>query len=108
MKRITLILKTSEVMSVRKAACIAGADSIVAHSISHRESVWFLNPHVSEDDKFVRLDVMVVDSQSDEVVSAILTTARLGKIEKISQVNAEQHSCSLFKWRQNELIVGSL
>jgi nitrogen regulatory protein PII len=97
MKRITIILKTSEVMSVRKAACIAGADRIVAHPISHRESIWFPSPHVSEDDELIRLDVMVVDSQSDEVVSAILKTARLGKIEKISQVNAKQPAYSLFK-----------
>ena len=89
MKRITIILKTSEVMSVRKAACIAGADRIVAHPISHKESVWFSNPHVSAKDELVRLDVMVVDNQSDEVISAILATARLGKIEKISSVNAK-------------------
>lgn len=89
MKRITLILKTSEVVSVRKAACIAGADRIVSQPVSHKESVWFSNPHASAEDGLVRLDVMVVDSQSDEVVSAILATARLGKIEKISSVNAK-------------------
>jgi len=89
MKRITLILKTSEVMSVRKAACIAGADRIVAHPISHKESVWFSSPHVSAEDELIRLDVMVVDRQFDEVISAILTTAQLGKIEKISSVNAK-------------------
>lgn len=97
MKRITLILKTSEVIAVRKAACIAGAERIVAHPISHRESVWFSSPHVSAEDELVRLDVMVVDSQFDEVISAILKTARLGKIEKISQVNAVQPSYSLLK-----------
>ena len=89
MKQITLILKTSEVMSVRKAACIAGADRVVAHPVSHKESVWFSNPHVSAGDELVRLDVMAVDSKSDEVISAILTAARLGKIEKISSVNAK-------------------
>ena len=97
MKRITLILKTSEVMSVRKAACIAGADRIVANPISHWESVWFPSSHVSKDDELVRLDVMVVDSQSDGVVSAILATARLGKIEKISQINAKQPAYNLLK-----------
>ena len=95
MKRITLIMKTSEVMTVRKAACIAGANHVVVHTISHRECVWFQNPHVSAEDAPVRLDVTVVDSLSDEVVSAILTTARLAKIEKISIVNAKQASYSL-------------
>jgi nitrogen regulatory protein PII len=89
MKRITLILKTSEVVPIRKAVCIAGAGRIVACPISHRESISFPDPHASAEDEFVRLDVMVVDGQSDEVVSAILATARLGKIEKISSVNAK-------------------
>ena len=36
MKRITIILKTSEVMSVRKAACIAGANRVVSiHRIAN-------------------------------------------------------------------------
>ena len=96
MKRITLVLKTSEVMAVRKAACIAGADRIAAHPISHRESVCFSSRHVSADDEFVRLDVMVVDKNSDEVVSAILKTARVGKIEKISQLNARHALANVY------------
>ena len=88
MKRITLILKTTEVMAVRKAACIAGADRIVAHPISHQESACFSSRDIPADDEFVRLDVMVIDKNSDEVVSAILKTARVGKIEKITPVNA--------------------
>ena len=88
MKRITLILKTSEVMAVRKAACIAGADRIVAHPVSHRETACFSTRDISDDDEFIRLDVMVIDKNSDEVVSAIVKTARVGKIEKICQVNA--------------------
>lgn len=95
MKRITLILKISEVMAVRKAACIAGADRIVAHQISIRETTCFSRRDISADDKFVRLDVMVVDKNADEVVSAIIKTVRVGKIEKISPVNARHALANL-------------
>ena len=95
MKLITLILKTSEVMAVRKAACIAGADRIVAHPVSHRETACFSTRDISDDDEFIRLDVMVIDRNSDEVVSAIVKTARVGKIEKISPVNA-RHALANF------------
>ena len=88
MKRITLILKTSEVMAVRKAACIAGADRIVAHPIAHRETACFSSRDISAIDEFIRLDVIVIDKNADEIISAILKTARVGKIEKITQVNA--------------------
>lgn len=104
MKRITLILKTSEVMSVRKAACIAGANSIVVHP-SHRGCSAYPNPLVSAQDELVRLDLMVVDSQSGEVVCAILATAHSGKIENISPVNAK-HALSA-SWQHNELLVCS-
>lgn len=90
MKRITLVLKTSEVMSVRKAACIAGADRVVAFPVSNRESVCFTNPNASFDEAPVRLYVTVIDSLSDGVVSAILAAARFGKIEKINNINAKQ------------------
>jgi len=89
MKRITLNLRTSEVLSVRKAASIAGANHVVVHTDSHQECGRVAAPHISAEDERVRLDVMVVDSQLDEVVSAILTTAHFGRIEKISLVNAK-------------------
>lgn len=95
MKRITLILRTLEVMSVRKAARIAGASHVVVHPVSHRECAWLPRPQASAEGAPVRLDVMVVDRRSDEVVSAILATAHLGEIEKISTVNARQSSYSL-------------
>lgn len=108
MKRITLIMKTSEVMAVRKAACIAGANHVVVHAISHRECVWFQSPQVSAEDAPVRLDVTVIDSLSEEVVSTILATAPLGKIEKISTVNAKQASHSFCGLAANASLVGSL
>ena len=89
MKRITLILRTSEVIAVRKAACIAGADRMAAHPVSYRECAWASIPHIPVEDELVRLEVMAVDSQFDGVVSAILSAARFGKIEKISHVNAK-------------------
>ena len=95
MKRITLVLKNSEVLDVRKAACIAGAECIVAHPIAHRERFCFSSRQVTTEDEFVRMDVTVVDRNSDEVVSAILKTARVGKIEKISHVNARHALANL-------------
>ena len=89
MKRITLILKTAEVLPVRKAACIAGANHIVVHTMPHRECALVPIRQVSAEEDLVKLDVMVVDSHFDEVVSTILTTAHFGKIEKISSVNAK-------------------
>ena len=73
MKRITLILKTSEVMSAHKTACIAGANQVFANPVSHRKCIWFPSPHVSAEDAPARPDVRVGDSLSDAVVSAILT-----------------------------------
>jgi len=105
MKRITIILKTSEVMSVRKAACIAGANHVVVHPTSHRECAWFPSPQASAEGAPVRLGLMVVDRLSDEVVSAILATAHFGKIENISPVNAK-HALSA-SWQHNELLVCS-
>jgi nitrogen regulatory protein PII len=90
MKRVTIILKTSEVVSVHKAVCMAGADSVVYHPNPRKESVWFSNLHAPAEDGLIRLEVMVFDRLSDKVVSAILATARLGKIEKISNVKKMQ------------------
>jgi nitrogen regulatory protein PII len=95
MKRITLILKTSEIMAVRKAACIAGADRITACPVSQRDTAYFSNRNNPADDEFVRLDVMVIDKNADEVVSAIVKTASVGKIEKICPVNARHAFANL-------------
>ncbi|MGA8148344.1 MAG: hypothetical protein WB870_12355 [Gallionellaceae bacterium] len=89
MKRITLILRTLEVMSVRKAAHIAGASHVVVHPVSHRECAWLPRPQASAEGAPVRLDVMAVDRLSDEVVSAILATAHLGKIEKAQSMQGK-------------------
>ncbi len=97
MKRITLILKTSEVLPVRKAASVAGANHIVVHTMPHREYALVPIQHVSAEDDLVKLDVMVVDSHFDEVVSTILTTAHFGKIEKISSINAKHALLSFSK-----------
>lgn len=72
MKRITHMIKTSEAMSVRKAAYIASANQVFANPISQRECAWFQSPHVSVKDAPGRFDVGVVDNLSDEVVSNVL------------------------------------
>jgi nitrogen regulatory protein PII len=97
MKRVTLILRTSEVMAVRKAACIAGANRMVVQPISHRECEWVPFPHVSAEDVLIRLVVTVVDSQYDEVLSAIITTMHFGKLENVSPVNAKHALSDLCK-----------
>jgi DNA-directed RNA polymerase beta' subunit len=72
MKRIAHMMKTSNAMSVRKAACIAGANQVFANPISRRECAWFQCPHVSEEDAQDQFDVRIVNNLSDEVVSAVL------------------------------------
>ena len=58
MKRITLILKTSEVMSVRKAVRVAGANRIEVQP-SHRECGGDPNTIVSAEDELLQLELMV-------------------------------------------------
>lgn len=89
MKRIATVLKASEVTSVRKAVSVAGASHIVITPISHRECAidlgdWYCGTPVSEHDDHVRLDATVDDDRSDDIISAILTTAHVGKIENIA------------------------
>jgi len=97
MKRITLVLRTSEVLPVRKAASIAGASHVVVHTMPHRECALVPSMRISEEDDLIRLDVMVIENHFDMVVSTILATAHFGKIEKISTINAKHALFELCK-----------
>lgn len=95
MKRITVVLKTSEVTDVRKAIFAAGGSRIVVAPVSHHLCAvelagWYCGtPPGAERDDYARLDVTVDDGQSREVVSAIIATAHTGMIEKITLLHAK-------------------
>ena len=83
MKRISTVLKESEAMAVRKAVCIAGADSIVITPIPYRMCGIDMmdicsERRASEPDKQVRLDVTTDNGHFNSVLSIIRKIARVG------------------------------
>jgi nitrogen regulatory protein PII len=97
MKRITLVLKTSEVTDVRKSIFAAGGSRIVVAPLSHHLCAveladWYCGMSEAERNDYVRLDVTVDDDQSKEVVSAIIAIAHTGMIEKIASLHAKATS----------------
>ncbi|GEM_PF-1322065 len=96
MKRITAVLKTSEVTDVRKAIFAAGGDRIVVATVSRRLCVieladWYCGTPDAARDDYVRLDVTVDDGRSEGVVSAIIATAHTGMVEKITFLPAKAY-----------------
>lgn len=94
MKRITVVLKTSEVTDVRKAIFAAGGSRIVVAPVSHHLCAvelagWYCGTPEAERDAYTLLDVTVDDGQSREVVSAIIATAHTGMIEKIAFLHTQ-------------------
>jgi nitrogen regulatory protein PII len=94
LKRITVVLKTSEVTDVRKAIFAAGGNRIVVAPVSHHLCAvelagWYCGTPGAERDDYARLDVTVDDGQSREVVSAIIATAHTGMIEKIAFLHSK-------------------
>jgi len=89
MKRITAVLKTSEVTEVRKAIFSAGGNRMAVATVPHRMCTveladWHCGTPKAERNDYVRLDVTVDDSRSEDVISAIIATAHSGMIEKIA------------------------
>ena len=85
MKRITTVLKESEAMAVRKAVCIAGAESIVITPLPYRTCGIDMMDICSEQiaaqaNKQVRLDVTADNSHFNSVFSIIRKIAHAGKI----------------------------
>ena len=85
MQRITTVLNESEVMAVRKAVCIAGAERVEITPLPYRMcGIDMMDIHsekiAAEADKHVRLDVTVDSSRSGCIVAAIRRIAHAGKI----------------------------
>jgi nitrogen regulatory protein PII len=95
MKRISVVLKASEVTAVRKAVCSAGGSRVVITPMAHRACVtelsdWYCGAPATEHGDHARLDVMVDDQGADAIVGAILATAHAGKIEQITRMPAKE------------------
>ena len=93
MKRITTVLKESQVMAVRKAVCIAGADRIEITPLPYRMCGIDMMDLYSEKittntDKQVRIDVTTDNRHSGSIVSVIRRIAHAGKIILTSRQDA--------------------
>lgn len=103
MKKITIILKASEVTTVRKAVCSAGGSRVVITPNSSRNSVelrdWNHGMPASTQNDQVRFDVTVDDEFSDSVISAIFSSASVGKIETIKLLPVRENRATLHALR---------
>lgn len=100
MKRITAILKTSEATEVRKAIFAAAGSNVMLTTVPHRTGAiqladWRCATADTERSDYVRLRVTLDDERSQEVISAIIATARTGMIEKIARLPAKESRVSL-------------
>ena len=98
MQRITVVLKESEAMAVRKAVCVAGGERVVITPIPY----WMRGidmvdisrkKKIRESSKHVLLDVITDDSQSDHIVSAIRRISHAGKIA-LASLHNKQPNCA--------------
>lgn len=88
MRRIAMILKSSEATTVRKAVAAAGANLVIVTPISRRNGTvnlgrWYCDDAGLDTDQPVRLEVIAEDESSNAIVSVILAHARAGGIENI-------------------------
>ncbi len=81
MKIIATILKASEALDVRRAVARAGAENFVLFPVSRRAELndWSCGSTDRED--HVRIEVTSADDRSEGILSAIMRTAHVGKIE---------------------------
>lgn len=103
MKRITAVVKTSEVTEVRKAIFAAGGNRMAVAMIPHRQcsielADWYCGTPNADRDDHVRLDVTVDEGRAEKVVSAIISTAHSGMIEKIALLPAKASHSSADLW----------
>jgi hypothetical protein len=98
MKRITTVLKESDVMAVRKAVCVAGGDHVVivpmpeylyAIDVEGRYGVESAPQRTGH----VRLEVTADDSHYPGIVSAIQRIAHVGKIV-LASYGDRLHRCA--------------
>lgn len=95
MNKVTTLVKTSEVMSVRRALFEAGSQRIVVTPLPNREwdaalSDWHCSKELKWQDAPVRLDIWAARNRTDDIVSAFMRTASVGKIEKISNIMSKR------------------
>jgi nitrogen regulatory protein PII len=95
MNKVTTLVKTSEVMPVRRALFDAGSQRIVVTPLHNREwdtalSDWYGSKELRWQDAPVRLDIWVEKYRTDAIVSAFMRTATVGKIEKISNMMSKR------------------
>jgi nitrogen regulatory protein PII len=86
MKRITTVLRESEANAVRMAVCVAGGELVVITPMSQRLSdIELEDCHCERSDPIramhVRLEVTADDMHYDNIISAILRVANVGKID---------------------------
>lgn len=94
MNRVTMLLKSSDVMAVRRAVFAAGASRVVVTPLPRQAWAaslqdWYFGKPVSWCEAPVRIDVGVDKYHADDVVSAFLKTASVGKIEKVSHYHSK-------------------
>ncbi len=90
MNHISMLLKSSDIKAVRRAVFAAGASRVVVTTLSRQAWIvslqdWYFGKSVSWVEAPVKINVEVDKCHADNVVSAFLTTASCGKIEKITQ-----------------------
>lgn len=92
MKRITTLLRESQAMTVRKAVCMAGAESVVITPVTpHSDLIdsWLWHGEHGH----VQLEVRTDDSHYGGIVSAIKRTVHVGNIA-FPACNDSQLSCA--------------
>jgi len=100
MNCITMLLKTSDVMAVRRAIFAAGASRVAVFPVpdgartAYIQDWYFGNDHAKCDTP-IRIDVGVDESHTDDVISAFLMTAHIGMIKKV--VRHPEKSKSIFQ-----------
>jgi nitrogen regulatory protein PII len=90
MKHITTILKESEVMAVRKAVCIAGAECVVIRPV--KQALYAVEPWQGQGDFSPKMSRVLLDVTTDDrhyggIVFAIKRMLRVGKIDLASRDN---------------------
>lgn len=89
MKRINVVINASEMSTVRKAIFTAGASGLVIVQMPHGKCIgelgdWYCGKDIATREDHMRLEVTSDDNRSDDIISAILSTAHAAKIEYIS------------------------
>lgn len=97
MNCIIMLLKTSDVMAVRRAVFTAGASRVVVSPLPKEARAahfkdWYFGKDNLRCDVPIRIDVGVDDCHTDDVISAFLTTAHVGIIKRIARHSSKSKS----------------